>query len=94
VRKGFGRSPRTLLPRRQPHWDSTVGPGCVRIHLMMAGLLDNGEGAQRGKQKASGCGSTRIVGVGLLLTFAVSGSADCDVAMFAREVCYPLAYLR
>jgi len=21
--------------------------------------------------------------------FAVSGSADCDVAMFAREVCYP-----
>ena len=27
--------------------------------------------------------------MGSLLTFAVSGSADYDVAMFTREVCYP-----
>ena len=39
--------------------------------------------------RASGCGSTRIVGVGSLVTFAVSGSANCDVVMFTREVCYP-----
>ena len=30
--------------------------------------------------------STTIVDVGSLLMFAVSGSADCDVAMFAKEV--------
>ena len=34
--------------------------------------------------------STRIVNVGSLLTFAVSGSADCDVAMFVREVHLPV----
>ena len=27
--------------------------------------------------------------MGSLVTFAVSGSADCNVAMFTREVCYP-----